>query len=234
MKRILILAILAAAQTMAAAHEEDGVTIKGSPQALAEYWRALGNSASAGNAETQPGPSQASGLVPPQQSPRVYPIAPLGAIPTVGAEQVAAVKGEPATALLGLRIIPRAYRAQDIIRQRIYFGQDTDRLEADAKGDIAAAFQLAEREGRKVVSVFIEGHTIPAALGWKTARYYSNNQGLSEARAKMVALHIAKHHGIPKKNIHPQGAAGKKPLTKNEAPKQQALNRRAELILVLE
>jgi flagellar motor protein MotB len=88
---------------------------------------------------------------------------------------------------------------------------------------------LDNLDNKENVVVRFIGYSDDAPLSGRAARIYGDQDGLSKARARRVALAIQDSLGLPTSVVESDGRGASKPLASNATPQGRMLNRRVEV-----
>lgn len=80
--------------------------------------------------------------------------------------------------------------------------------------------------------ILIEGHSDNLPLGPKLAQRFTDNTGLSLARARSAASSLVEDASIPQQQLSITGAGASRPLASNESEEGRQQNRRVEILLL--
>jgi flagellar motor protein MotB len=88
---------------------------------------------------------------------------------------------------------------------------------------------LDNLDDKENVVVRFVGYSDDAPLAGRTERIYGDQDGLSKARARRVALAVQDSLGLPTSVVESDGRGASKPLASNATPQGRMLNRRVEV-----
>ncbi len=94
-------------------------------------------------------------------------------------------------------------------------------------GEVAAT--LKKSSSRRIL---IEGHSDNVPLGPKLSRIFTDNMGLSMARATSAATFFAREAGLPPQQLSISGAGDTRPVASNDTVEGRQQNRRVEIMLL--
>lgn len=113
-------------------------------------------------------------------------------------------------------------------------------LFTSGKADLSPAYRLqldelaARLRGKKILRIAIAGHTDNQRLSLATKKLFRDNQGLSEARALVVATHLKQSLGLSTEQLSIEGFGEIRPLASNDTSAGMAKNRRVEIRVWIE
>lgn len=108
-------------------------------------------------------------------------------------------------------------------------------LFASGKADLLPASQqrldalAAKLQGKKGLKISVVGHADTQQMTVRTRKIFGNNQGLSEARALVVAQYLRQALGLPAEVVAMSGKGDTLPVASNATLEGMAQNRRVEI-----
>ncbi|TJZ74845.1 OmpA family protein [Chitiniphilus eburneus] len=147
-------------------------------------------------------------------------------VPGMAASTVRRMLAQPAPA--SAPVLEREVREEtrsDTSRSRFDSGMaellDDDRAQLDAL--------IADVRAQHNLRFLVIGHTDSQRLSPRARARYRDNQGLSEARALMVADYLQRQLDLPVERFSVEGRAEREPVASNATPEGMARNRRVEI-----
>jgi uncharacterized repeat protein (TIGR01451 family) len=141
----------------------------------------------------------------------------------------------PGGAQVGLKLATKRglpARAADAVREftvRANFDSGRDSLKAQGEADLNRL--VAKLKGLDIERIEVIGHTDNQPLGAKTRARFTDNYGLSQARARAVGAWLARGLGLADEQVRALGRGPDEPLVPNTGAANMAKNRRTEVIV---
>lgn len=122
-------------------------------------------------------------------------------------------------------------------QQAVALTEQSGALFVSGQADLTAAALtaldavVAQLRGKPGVRIAVVGHTDSQRLAPATKRRFTDNQGLSEARALAVASYLRQGLGLPAEAVAMRGKGESMPVASNANPQGMGQNRRVEITL---